>query len=328
MAGAATALLLGVRNTLYGLKLAPLLGWTGWRRVASAHWVIDESTAMSVMRKSRTDARLGFLVTGGSVFVLWNFFTFVGALAGEAMGDPKTYGLDAAVAGAFLALLWPRLASGSNRLVAALGAAVALGLTPGTRPGIPVLAAASIAVLVGIFRAKPDPTEIPGRRGPPRRCVVIWTAVIATAAGAYLLKLLGVSVPASVLAKPVVDRIADLLPVALLSALIAVQAFADGNDLSLDARAVGLGAAVVALLATGSVHRRGGRGRRDGSPRPRALSPARPAGRSVGMRRKAHPRRVVRPYRRALRGDSVRNHKPKSSDRGSPCSSTNKTSRA
>ena len=78
---------------------------------------------------------------------------------------------------------------------------------------------------------------------------MIWTAVIATGVGAYLLKLLGVSVPASVLARPVVDRIADLLPVALLSALIAVQVFAYGNDLSLDARAVGLGAAVVALVA-------------------------------------------------------------------------------
>ena len=161
LAGTATALLLGVRNTLYGLKLAPLLGWTGWRRVGSAHWVIDESTAMSVMRETRDDARLGFLVTGGSVFVLWNFFTFVGALAGRAMGDPETYGLDAAVAGAFLALLWPRLGNWRNRLVAVLGASVALGLTPGTRPGIPVLAAASVAVLVGLFRAKPDPSEIP-----------------------------------------------------------------------------------------------------------------------------------------------------------------------
>src|SRR5436190_11157092 len=48
LSGAVTALMLGTRNTLYGLKLAPLLGFRGWRRAATAHVVIDESTAMSV----------------------------------------------------------------------------------------------------------------------------------------------------------------------------------------------------------------------------------------------------------------------------------------
>src|SRR3954471_8490151 len=52
VSGALTALMLGTRNTLYGLKLAPLLGFRGWRRPATAHLVIDESTAMSVTRDS------------------------------------------------------------------------------------------------------------------------------------------------------------------------------------------------------------------------------------------------------------------------------------
>ena len=107
--GAVTALLLGTRNTLYGLRLAPLLGWTGWRRTAAAHLLIDESTAMSVTRESRSAARVGFLTTGVAIFVLWNLFTLVGAVAGSAIGDPRAYGLDAAVGAAFLALLWPRL---------------------------------------------------------------------------------------------------------------------------------------------------------------------------------------------------------------------------
>jgi len=76
---------------------------------------------------------------------------------------------------------------------------------------------------------------------------MIWIAVLAAAAGAYLLKLVGMSVPASVLEQPVVSRIADLLPVALLSALIGVQTFGSGQHLTLDARAVGLGAAAIAL---------------------------------------------------------------------------------
>src|SRR3954452_11179238 len=61
LAGAATALLLGSRNALYGLRLAPLLGWRGWRRVVGAQLVIDESTAMSVTRDDAEDARAGFL---------------------------------------------------------------------------------------------------------------------------------------------------------------------------------------------------------------------------------------------------------------------------
>lgn len=75
-----------------------------------------------------------------------------------------------------------------------------------------------------------------------------WAAILVTAAGCYLLKLTGLSVPAKVLERPLVERIADLLPVALLSALIGVQVLADGSRLVLDARVVGLAVAVVALL--------------------------------------------------------------------------------
>ena len=75
-----------------------------------------------------------------------------------------------------------------------------------------------------------------------------WLAILAAAAGCYLLKLGGLSVPSAVLEHPVVERVADLLPVALLAALIAVQVFADGQALVVDARLVGLGVAVVALV--------------------------------------------------------------------------------
>jgi 4-azaleucine resistance transporter AzlC len=148
-AGALTALLLGTRNTLYGLRLGPLLALTGWRRLGGAHLVIDESTAMSVTRTSTAQARLGFWTTGGSVFVLWNLATLVGALVGTALGDPRTYGLDAAVGAAFLALLWPRLDRPAHRLVAVLAAVLALGALPTTAAGVPVLVAGGVAALVG-----------------------------------------------------------------------------------------------------------------------------------------------------------------------------------
>jgi predicted branched-subunit amino acid permease len=155
LSGALTALLLGTRNTLYGLRLAPMLAWRGTRRALAAHVLIDESTAMSVTRESRAAARLGFLVTGVSIFVLWNLATLAGAVAGNAIGDPSQYGLDAAVGAAFLALLWPRLHQRSNRLVAIAAAAVALGVVPLVPAGVPVLAAAGVALVAGLILKEP-----------------------------------------------------------------------------------------------------------------------------------------------------------------------------
>ncbi len=77
---------------------------------------------------------------------------------------------------------------------------------------------------------------------------MMWAGIAVTAVGAYLLKLAGLSIPATVLEHPLVHRVADLLPVALLAALVAVQVFGEQQSLVLDARAAGLGAAVVALL--------------------------------------------------------------------------------
>lgn len=76
----------------------------------------------------------------------------------------------------------------------------------------------------------------------------MWTAVLLAGVGCYLLKLAGLSLPERVLEHPTVERVADLIPVALLAALVAVQVFSSGPTLTLDARALGLGFAVVALL--------------------------------------------------------------------------------
>ena len=168
LSGMATGLLLGTRNTLYGLRLSTLLGFTGARRVAAAHLVIDESTAMSVTRGTRTAARVGFLATGLAVFVLWNLATFVGALAGNALGDPRAWGFDSAVGGAFLALLWPRLRDRRNQVCAVLAVALALALVPHVPAGVPVLAAAVVALGLGVVgRSAPDPTELPAEHDLP-----------------------------------------------------------------------------------------------------------------------------------------------------------------
>ena len=75
-----------------------------------------------------------------------------------------------------------------------------------------------------------------------------WAAILVTSVGCYLLKLAGLLVPRAWLEHPLAARVAALLPVALLSALAAVQTFAVGTRLVVDARLAGVFAAVVALL--------------------------------------------------------------------------------
>jgi branched-subunit amino acid transport protein len=76
----------------------------------------------------------------------------------------------------------------------------------------------------------------------------MWWSILGAGVGCYALKLAGMSIPAAVLERPLVERIADLIPVALLAALVSVQVFARGPHLTLDARAAGLAVAVVALV--------------------------------------------------------------------------------
>jgi len=147
LAGVATALLLGSRNTLYGLRLSRLLNVRGARRLLAAHVVIDETTAMAVARTSPAESRLAFWATAASVFSLWNLATLLGAAGARAVGDPRALGLDAAVPAAFLGLLWPRLAAGGGfRAVAVAGAAVAVLTSLILPAGVPVLLAALVAI--------------------------------------------------------------------------------------------------------------------------------------------------------------------------------------
>lgn len=152
----ATALLLGARNTLYGLRLAGTLGVHGPKRLLAAQIVIDETTAMAIAQDDRADARFAFWRTGGLLFALWNIGTLIGAVSGSAIGEPETYGLDAAVPCAFLALMWPGLATARMRFAAVAGAAVALILVPLVPAGIPVLAAGGVAVLLALQSRDPD----------------------------------------------------------------------------------------------------------------------------------------------------------------------------
>ena len=145
----ATATLLGFRNTLYGLQMAPILKVKGFKRVFAAQITIDESTAVATLQDNDQDRKRGFYLTGIGVYLFWNLFTFLGALGASAIGDPSVWGLDAAVPAAFLGLIWPRLKNKVQFLVSGIAIAWALLLTPVTPAGIPIIATVVLAIIFG-----------------------------------------------------------------------------------------------------------------------------------------------------------------------------------
>ncbi|HET6673450.1 MAG TPA: AzlC family ABC transporter permease, partial [Agromyces sp.] len=148
----ATAALLGIRNVIYGMRMKPVADTGGpFRRVAAAWVTIDESTAVALAQSEDRSARIGFWVTGVVIFIGWNLTTLAGALIGDALGDTRAWGLDAAAAAAFLGLLWPRLKKFQAGAVAVGAAVVATLTTPVLMPGLPVLVAAVVAFVVGWF---------------------------------------------------------------------------------------------------------------------------------------------------------------------------------
>ena len=167
-AAIASAALLGVRNGIYGLRTAPIVGGGVWKRFAAAWITIDESTAVALAQPSPRSRRVGFWVTGLAVFIGWNLTTLLGALIGDALGDTTAYGLDAAAAAAFVGLLWPRLKRMQTVAVAGAAAVVAAALTPVLTPGLPVLVAALVAVVVGLFNWLDTPAR-PGAASAARR---------------------------------------------------------------------------------------------------------------------------------------------------------------
>jgi 4-azaleucine resistance transporter AzlC len=146
-AAVAAAGLLNARYAATGLAVAPALRGGLWRRFLVAQLTVDESWAVAYLGDGRFSEQR--LVGAGLVlFAVHVGSTAVGAIAGDLVGDPRAWGLDAAFPALFLVLASPHLRRADGRITAALGAAIALVMTPFVPAGIPTLAAAA-ASLVG-----------------------------------------------------------------------------------------------------------------------------------------------------------------------------------
>lgn len=149
-----SALLLAARNGFYGVALAEHIRASLVRRVVGAQLVIDESTALGLSQRNRADVAPAFWIGGLSVFVFWNLGTLLGAVGGDAIGDPQALGLDAAFPAGFIALAAPAFGHRRGVIAAVAGATIALITTPFVQPGLPILFAAAGAI---IAMAAPDP---------------------------------------------------------------------------------------------------------------------------------------------------------------------------
>jgi 4-azaleucine resistance transporter AzlC len=219
-----SALLLAARNAVYGLAMSQVLPEGRVRRLVAAQFVIDESTAMALAQREPRRRIEAFWATGLGIYVFWNLGTLIGAVVGDRLSDPAALGLDAAFPAGFVALLVPHLRKPGGRTHPG---AAGRGADPARGPG-------------GAARSARG-------AGPMERVAPMsWWTVVALGFGAYGLKVLGLVVLGGRSLPPRLRACVDLLPAALLPALVVVNTFATDRHLVLDARAAGMGAAAVA----------------------------------------------------------------------------------
>ncbi len=148
--------LLALRSLAFGVVMAPALRGPFWWRALVSQLMIDESLAVGAGQTELKWRRFGYLAGGIGVFVLWNLFTVLGFTILGGAGDLVTdLGIDATIPAAFLALLWPRLRDPQQRLIAGVGAAVAIAGAPALPPGIPIILAAAAVTLLRPWRSPP-----------------------------------------------------------------------------------------------------------------------------------------------------------------------------
>jgi len=145
-AAIAAAAMLNARYAPIGISIASSFTDPLPKRLLQSQLIVDESWALTVRRKGGFDVHV-LLGAGALLYVFWNIGTALGLVLGNVIGDPNDFGLDAAFAALFLALLVPQLRGRRELTAALLGGGIALALIPFTPAGIPIVAGAAGAVV-------------------------------------------------------------------------------------------------------------------------------------------------------------------------------------
>jgi 4-azaleucine resistance transporter AzlC len=151
------AALLNARYGPIGVSVASSLTGSAWSRFLHAQLTVDETWAVAAEGHGHFNTRV-LLGAGVTLYLAWVVGTALGVAFGDVIGDPGSWGLDAAFPALFLALLVPQLTGRRETAAAVLGAGIALALTPFTPAGVPIVAAAA-ACLIGLRPA--DTAEDP-----------------------------------------------------------------------------------------------------------------------------------------------------------------------
>jgi 4-azaleucine resistance transporter AzlC len=145
VAAIVAALLLNARYLPIGLSVAPYLPGRAAARAAQGQVAVDESWAVSHRGDGRYDPRL-LVGAGLTIYGAWVVCSIAGVAAGSALGDPETFGLDAAFPALFLALLAGQIRDRRLLLAAIAGGAIALAMVPLVPPGVPIVAASAVCL--------------------------------------------------------------------------------------------------------------------------------------------------------------------------------------
>jgi predicted branched-subunit amino acid permease len=159
VAAVLAGLLLNARHLPFGLAIGDVIGRRPLHRAVGSHLIVDESVAFALSQADPGRQRRAYWLAGSALFVSWNIGTVLGFVAGASVGDPATFGIDAAFPAGLLALLWPSLRQRPELRVAVASGALALATTPFLPPGLPVLVA-----LLGLAAALPVPRQLPAKR--------------------------------------------------------------------------------------------------------------------------------------------------------------------
>jgi predicted branched-subunit amino acid permease len=166
-AAIAAATLMNSRFLPMSAAVGPSFKGGPLKRAAKGQTVVDASWALSSRGDGTFDEHL-LIGASAIAYTTWVGGTLVGAIWGDKLGDPNSFGLDAIFPAFFFGLLLNELRSRRARGVAALGTAIALVLVPIAPPGVPVLVA-SLASLVGLTKqARAEVLESEEAEGAPR----------------------------------------------------------------------------------------------------------------------------------------------------------------